>query len=119
MSTKSLQIFQKCIPIFEVLKDPHRQKIILMLCEQGKLTVNEIAEQSSLSRPAISHHLKLLREQGLIKVQQKGTRRLYSSSLQPAIRLLKELTVQLEQEEEKRLTNDGQLLDKESGNHHD
>ncbi|WP_243300026.1 ArsR/SmtB family transcription factor [Bacillus litorisediminis] len=96
MSTKSLQIFQKCIPIFETLKDPHRQNIIVKLCEQRELTVNEIAEQSSLSRPAISHHLKLLREQGLIKVQQKGTLRIYSASLQQTIQLLKELTDCLE-----------------------
>ncbi|MEK4868225.1 ArsR/SmtB family transcription factor [Niallia sp. FSL W8-1348] len=98
MSENSLQILQKCIPIFEALKDQERQNIIVKLCEQGELTVNEIAEQSSLSRPAISHHLKILREQGLIKVHQKGTQRFYSISLQDAIHLLKELTDHLEQD---------------------
>ncbi|MED1949133.1 metalloregulator ArsR/SmtB family transcription factor [Brevibacillus centrosporus] len=98
MCSKSLQTFQKCIPVFETLKDPHRQKMIVKLCEQGEMTVNEIAEQSSLSRPAVSHHLKLLRQQGLIQVQQKGTQRFYSPSLQDAIHLLKELTNHLEQD---------------------
>ncbi|MGG0509120.1 metalloregulator ArsR/SmtB family transcription factor [Priestia megaterium] len=98
MSAKSLQTFQKCIPVFETLKDPHRQNIIVKLCEQGELTVNEITEQLSLSRPAVSHHLKLLRQQGLVQVQQKGTQRFYSASLQDSINLLKELTDQLEQD---------------------
>ncbi|MDV3450595.1 metalloregulator ArsR/SmtB family transcription factor [Bacillus safensis] len=105
MSSKSLQTFQKCIPVFETLKDPHRQKIIVKLCEQGKMTVNEIAEQSSLSRPAVSHHLKLLRQQGLIQVQQKGTQRFYSPSLQDAINLLKELTGHLEEDVENSSSN--------------
>lgn len=96
MSQKAITIFKECIPIFEVLRDSHRQNIILLLCEKGELTVNQIADQSSLSRPAISHHLKLLRAEGLIQVRQAGTQRFYSASLHTSIQLLKELTKQLE-----------------------
>ncbi|WP_345784153.1 ArsR/SmtB family transcription factor [Paenibacillus lacisoli] len=106
MSKQAFQVFQQCIPVFETLRDPHRQRIILTLCEQGELTVNEIAEQSLLSRPAISHHLKLLREHGLIAVKQQGTQRIYSASLTSSIGLLKELTGLLEQEESRRMAGD-------------
>lgn len=102
MSEKALRIFQQSIPVFDVLRDAHRQNIIVNLCEQGRLTVNEIAEQSKLSRPAISHHLKLLLQIGLITVEQQGTQRFYSASLKPSIEILKELIVELEQQERAR-----------------
>ncbi|CAI6051154.1 hypothetical protein PAECIP112173_01395 [Paenibacillus sp. JJ-100] len=98
MSHKALSIFQDCIPLFQVLSDNHRQSILLMLSEKGKMTVNEITEQSTLSRPAISHHLKLLLEKGLISVEQKGTQRYYSASLRASVDLLKELVAALEEE---------------------
>ncbi|WP_246943079.1 ArsR/SmtB family transcription factor [Bacillus pinisoli] len=111
MSQKALDVFRECIPIFEVLRDSHRQNIIVSLCDRGELTVNEIAQQSSLSRPAISHHLKLLRAEGLIKVRQVGTQRFYSVSLQPSISLLKELTKQLEEVGEEREMKDDERSD--------
>lgn len=61
MNCKTLEIFQKCVPALEVLRDCHRLNIIVNLYDHGELTVNEIADKSSLSRSAISHHLKLLR----------------------------------------------------------
>lgn len=98
MGQQAISIFQSCIPLFQVLSDNHRQNILLILTERGQMTVNEITEQSSLSRPAISHHLKLLLEKGLISVEQKGTQRYYSTSLKPSVELLKELVAALEKE---------------------
>ncbi|MFS0868921.1 ArsR/SmtB family transcription factor [Paenibacillus xylanilyticus] len=98
MGQEALTIFQSCIPLFQVLSDNHRQGILLTLTERGQMTVNEITEQSSLSRPAISHHLKLLLEKGLISVEQKGTQRYYSASLKPSVERLKELVAALEKE---------------------
>lgn len=93
-----MEVFRSCIPIFQNLSDPHRQDIILLLAEHDALTVNEITEHSKLSRPAISHHLKLLKECGLISVEQQGTQRYYSLSLEPSVSRLKELINTVEQD---------------------
>lgn len=93
-----MDVFRSCIPIFQTLSDPHRQDIILLLAEHDTLTVNEITEQSKLSRPAISHHLKLLKECGIIQVEQQGTQRFYSLSLESSVSLLKDLIDTVEQD---------------------
>jgi DNA-binding transcriptional ArsR family regulator len=91
MSQQAVDLFRTCIPLFQALSDPARQDIILMLAETEKLSVNEIAERSHLSRPAVSHHLKVLRDVGLVGIEQKGTQRFYFLSLDEAIATLKQL----------------------------
>ncbi|PLS03377.1 ArsR/SmtB family transcription factor [Neobacillus cucumis] len=98
MGEQAIQVFRSCIPLFTALSDPARQDIILLLAEQENLSVNEIAEHSTLSRPAISHHLKILREQNLVKIEQKGTQRYYSLSLDNSVELLKKLIHTVENE---------------------
>ncbi|MTH54659.1 metalloregulator ArsR/SmtB family transcription factor [Bacillus mangrovi] len=98
MSEPVLDLFRSCTPIFQALGDAARQDIILQLASQDTLTVNEIAEQSHLSRPAISHHLKVLRDNGLVAIEQKGTQRYYSLSLGPSVDLLKQLIGKMEEE---------------------
>lgn len=66
---------------FTALADPTRRQIIEMLgC--GQCAAGEIASAFTLSAPAISQHLKVLRETGLVRVQIDGQRRIYS--LDPA-----------------------------------
>ncbi len=84
-------LFRKCNPLFHALGDSMRQEIILLLADHENLNVNQIAEQLPLSRPAISHHLKILREAGLVSVTRKGTENYYSLQLEDALQLLKEL----------------------------
>ncbi len=91
MGQKAIDTFRACIPLFQALSDPYRQDIILLLAEKEPLTVNQITENLTLSRPAISHHLKILREQQLVSLEQKGTHRFYSLALDKAAYLLKEL----------------------------
>ncbi|WHY00274.1 metalloregulator ArsR/SmtB family transcription factor [Neobacillus sp. DY30] len=98
MGEQAIKVFRSCIPLFTALSDPARQDIILLLAEQENLSVNEIAEHSTLSRPAISHHLKILREQNLVQIEQKGTQRYYSLSLDNSVELLKELIHTVENE---------------------
>ena len=78
MTIEPVDAFRNCIPLFQALADPARQDIIILLSEHERLTVNEIAVQSTLSRPAISHHLKILRDTKLVTIEQKGTQRFYS-----------------------------------------
>lgn len=97
MSQQAIELFRTCIPLFQALADPARQDIILLLADKGKLTVNEITEHATLSRPAISHHLKILRDNKLVEIEQKGTQRYYSLALQSSLTLMKQLIQEVEE----------------------
>lgn len=58
------------------LADPTRRSIFERL-RNGPLAVGELAEQLPVSRPAVSQHLKVLKEAGLVSERRNGTRRLY------------------------------------------
>ena len=51
--------------MFVALGDPHRQRIVLMFEPGERLTVGQIVAASTLSRSAVAHHLKVLREAGV------------------------------------------------------
>src|SRR5579872_5026620 len=61
---------------FEALGDPHRRDILRLLSD-GDKPVLEIAAALPISRPAVSRHLRLLKEAGLVAEQAQGTRRIY------------------------------------------
>ena len=65
------------IPIFKCLGDEMRSRILIMLSDQGELNVNQITEQMSLSRPAVSHHLTQLKNAGLVSFRKEATERHY------------------------------------------
>jgi DNA-binding transcriptional ArsR family regulator len=60
--------------IFKAIADPNRRIILGMLANQ-KLSLNGVAEQFNISRPAISKHIKVLTECGLVKIEQLGRER--------------------------------------------
>lgn len=60
--------------VFHAIADPNRRAIISLLANQ-KLTVNAVAEYFPISRPAISRHIKILKECGLVVVQRQGRER--------------------------------------------
>lgn len=60
----------------KALADPTR-RAILRLVRDDERTVNDIAERFPVSRPAISQHLKVLSDAGLVEVRQESTRRWY------------------------------------------
>jgi DNA-binding transcriptional ArsR family regulator len=61
---------------FEALADPNRRAILGML-RSGERSVGEIADAMPITRPAVSRHLRLLKEAGLVSSSAEGTRRLY------------------------------------------
>lgn len=61
---------------FEALGDPNRRKILGLL-SSGDRAVQEIAEAMPISRPAVSRHLRLLKDAGLVSETAEGTRRIY------------------------------------------
>lgn len=62
---------------FAALSDPTRRAVFERL-ERGPRTVGQIAEGMPVSRPAVSQHLKVLKDAGLVSVQPQGTARVYS-----------------------------------------
>jgi DNA-binding transcriptional ArsR family regulator len=61
---------------FEALGDPNRREILRLLSD-GDKPVQEIANAMSISRPAVSRHLRLLKDAGMVAEQAQGTRRIY------------------------------------------
>lgn len=57
--------------VFQAIADPNRRAIIHLIAGQT-LTLNGVAEHFPISRPAISKHIKILQECGLISITQKG-----------------------------------------------
>jgi DNA-binding transcriptional ArsR family regulator len=62
---------------FDALGDQHRREILRLLSD-GEMPVRQIAETLPISRPAVSRHLRLLKEAGLVTERAQGTQRLYS-----------------------------------------
>lgn len=60
--------------VFQAIADPVRREIIGLLAKET-LTVNAIAEKFDVSRPAVSKHLKILEECGVIAINQQGRER--------------------------------------------
>ena len=67
---------------FEVLAEPHRRQILDLLAG-GERPVGELVARLELSQPAVSKHLRILREAGLVGVRGEAQRRLYSVRPEP------------------------------------
>lgn len=63
--------------VLSALVDPTRRNILESLREDAR-TVGQIASEQPVSRPAVSQHLKVLQDAGLVNVETTGTRRFYS-----------------------------------------
>ena len=62
---------------FKALGEPTRRSILEMLANQGQLSATAIAEHFQVSPPAISQHLKILREAKLVQMEKRAQQRLY------------------------------------------
>jgi DNA-binding transcriptional ArsR family regulator len=67
--------------VFQAIADPQRRAIIDLVARQ-QLTLNGVAEQFDISRPAISKHIKILTECGLIVIRQQGRERYCEARLE-------------------------------------
>ncbi|MGY1710052.1 ArsR/SmtB family transcription factor [Geodermatophilus sp. SYSU D00758] len=65
-----------------VLADPTRRQLLALL-RAGELPAGELAGRFPVSRPAISRHLRVLREAGLVTCREDGRRRLYALDPRP------------------------------------
>jgi DNA-binding transcriptional ArsR family regulator len=62
--------------VFEAIAQPTRREILRLLAA-GELSAGNVASHFAVTQPAISQHLKVLREAGLVSERRDGTRRLY------------------------------------------
>ena len=64
--------WRRIASIFVALGDAHRQRIVLMFEPGERLNVGEIVAASTLSRSAVAHHLRVLREAGVLRSEKVG-----------------------------------------------
>lgn len=105
-------LFHECMPFFIVLGDENRLSIIESLTDAAYkscgsdfssdnlsmhgLNVRQITEKTSLSRPAVSHHLKLLKDAGLISIRREGTCNYYYLTIEHSTSRLMQLGTKLQ-----------------------
>src|SRR5918911_1785396 len=63
--------------VFDAIAQPNRREILRLLAD-GELSAGELAAQFAITQPAVSQHLKVLREAGLIDERRDAQRRIYS-----------------------------------------
>ncbi len=68
--------------VFEVLAEPNRRRLLDLLREEER-PVGDLVEALAISQPAVSKHLRILRDAGLVSVRPDGRRRLYQVRPEP------------------------------------
>lgn len=71
------ELFARNRPLFSALGNEERQDLMLIMLEGNELSVGELAQRTNLSRPTVSHHLKVLKSAGIILPQKKGNKIIY------------------------------------------
>lgn len=74
----------------DALGDPSRRAIYRLLCERER-SVGEIVDRVALSQPAVSQHLRVLRDAGLVRATPQGRRRVYRAAPEGLTRLRDEV----------------------------
>jgi DNA-binding transcriptional ArsR family regulator len=70
------------VSVFEIVAEPNRRRILDLLAEAER-PVTELVDHLALSQPAVSKHLRVLREAGLVEVRGDAQRRLYRVRPEP------------------------------------
>ncbi len=68
--------------VFSAIEDPTRRKILTLLADDA-MPVGELTGHFDISRPAVSRHLRVLRETGLVSEKREGRERVYSLRASP------------------------------------
>lgn len=71
-------VYYDCaMDIYTALAEPNRRRIIELIAKKGSLTATDISDKFKVSAPAISQHLKVLRESKLVHMEKVAQRRIY------------------------------------------
>lgn len=91
--------FKDAQSILTAIGDETRQIILLVLmdsdCETG-MRVGEITAKTHLSRPAVSHQLKILKDTGIVRMREEGAKNYYYINVSAKLNLLKKLVLDIE-----------------------
>lgn len=89
--------FEDSRKILTAIGDEVRQHLLLVMIQSSApqgMRVHEIAARTNLSRPAVSHHLQIMKDAGLLSVRREGTKNYYyfdgSKSIRSLIRMLED-----------------------------
>jgi DNA-binding transcriptional ArsR family regulator len=83
--------FKELSEVFQNLADENRQRILAILGKSNALNVTQISAEMALSRPAVSHHLKRLKQSGLVDCKKEGKEHYYFLTLKDAIKKTRQL----------------------------
>ncbi|MGI9369512.1 MAG: ArsR/SmtB family transcription factor, partial [Ruegeria sp.] len=98
---------------FSALSDSTRFSIVEQLMEEGELPAGDLIQGKGMSGAAVSRHLKVLREAGLVHQRVRGTQRIYS--IRPdGLRAIAEWTISKRQFWEASLDRLGDILEREN-----
>lgn len=67
---------------FAALAEPNRRRMIEIIAANEKISATDISRKFEISAPAVSQHLKILREAGIVTMEKKAQQRLYSINSQ-------------------------------------
>ncbi len=70
------------VRVFEVIAEPNRRRIVELL-QDGERPVGSLVDALGVSQPAVSKHLRVLRDAGLVEMRVDGNRRLYRLRAEP------------------------------------
>ncbi len=87
----------KMLQAFAAVTEPTRLQILFLLGEQRRLCVGDIASHFRISRPAVSHHLKILKDNDLIVGEKLGQEIYYTVDIGNLVSMLRLLADRLEQ----------------------
>jgi ArsR family transcriptional regulator len=91
--------FKNAQSILTAIGDETRHIILLVLmesdCKSG-MRVGEITAKTHLSRPAVSHQLKILKDIGIVKMRREGTKNFYHIDVSAKLNILKKLVMDIE-----------------------
>ncbi len=82
--------------LLDAVSEPMRMQMVFLLTEHDRLNVGEIARQFHISRPAISHHLKVLKDAGIVRSEKSGQAVYYWIDSQRIVTALRALADKIE-----------------------
>ena len=99
--------------VYSAIGDPTRRALLLRLAAEGERNVSELLEPLSISQPAVSKHLRILREAGLVTSRKRGRLRLYALDAR-RLRQVHEWVSHFEKYWDQKLDALGEYLDQRS-----
>lgn len=90
-TARTRMLFQKSQLFFAALGDPVRQELLMNMMGSERLSVQELTSRTHLSRPTVSHHLKVLKKANIIVEHKKGREIFYQPQPGENYQAVKEL----------------------------